>query len=50
MTEKISATPIAFKVSELTPITIQDSPNVQIKFHGQQVDNSSDIKKILRVL
>ena len=48
MTEKISATPIAFKVSELTPITIQDSPNVQIKFHGQQVDNSSEIKKNIK--
>ena len=45
MTEEITSTPTSYNTSELTPITIQESPNVQIQFCGIHVENQADLRK-----
>ena len=50
MDNEIKATPKSFVTSELTPIILQETPNVRICFKGFQVDNNADIKKISKVL
>ncbi len=48
MSDEIQAVPKAYKVSELTPIILQESPNVQIKFCGLQVDNTENKSKNIK--
>lgn len=48
MSEEIKATPNSFVTSELTPILLQETPNVRIYFKGVQVDNNADIKKNIK--
>ena len=48
MKEKITATPQSFSTSILTPIVVQETPNVKIIFDGLQVDNHQEIKKNIK--
>ena len=48
MDNEIKATPKSFVTSELTPIILQETPNVRICFKGFQVDNNADIKKNIK--
>lgn len=46
MSKQIKATPESFHTSILTPIILQDTPNVSITFNGLQVDNQNNNKNI----
>lgn len=48
MSHEIKATPNSFVTSELTPIILQETPNVRIYFKGIQVDNNADIEKNIK--
>lgn len=48
MSVEIKATPNSFVTSELTPILLQETPNVRIYFKGLQVDNNADIKRNIK--
>ncbi len=48
MSNEIKATPKSFVTSELTPIMLQETPNVRIYFKGVQVNNNADIEKNIK--
>lgn len=48
MSNEIKAIPNSFVTSELTPIILQESPNIKIYFKGIQVDNNANIKKNIK--
>lgn len=48
MSREIKATPNSFVTSTLTPILLQETPNVRIFFSGIQVDNNADIKRNIK--
>ena len=48
MKNEIKATPESRFTSNLTPIVIQETPNVKITFDGLQDDNLSDLKKNIK--
>ena len=48
MEKEITATPSSFITSDLTPIVLQDQPNVKTFFRGIQVDNKANIEKNIK--